>query len=261
MLGGRLARRLLTSVSRRLPFPVAMTISRELMRAQGFGSGERVDASGEMAVLEHIRSDRPVLFDVGGHLGDYTDAFLRRFPDGRAFIFEPATSHLARLQKRFSGHAATTLFPFGLSDAAASLPLFKDAEVTVLASLTRRQLDHIGITMEAAEMVEVRTLDSVVDEHAIASIDLLKIDVEGHELQVLNGARRTLERGIIRLVQFEFGGCNLDTHTTLRQFYTFFQQFGFEIMLVQPSGRLQPIKAYDEFYEHYRTTNFVARPA
>jgi hypothetical protein len=92
------------------------------------------------------------------------------------------------------------------------------------------------------------------------SIDLLKIDVEGHELSVLRGATKTMERGLIKVVQFEFGGCNLDTRTNLQDFFYFFKEFKFVIGLVQPAGRIQLLEQYDEFYEQYRTTNFVAAP-
>jgi hypothetical protein len=65
---------------------------------------------------------------------------------------------------------------------------------------------------------------------------------------------------LIKLVQFEFGGCNLDTRTTLQDFWYFFQQYGFVMGIVQPSMRVQLPERYDEFYEQYRTANFVAAP-
>jgi len=100
-----------------------------------------------------------------------------------------------------------------------------------------------------------------VEERGIARIDLLKIDVEGHELDVLRGSRRALERGIVKLIQFEFGGCNLDTRTTFQDFFYLFRDVGFQVGVVQPTGRLQWLANYDEMLEQYRTTNFVARPA
>src|SRR6202040_3126414 len=110
------------------------------------------------------------------------------------------------------------------------------------------------------ESVSIRTLDDVVIEVGVTCIDLLKIDVEGHDLDVLKGSTKAMEQGLIKLVQFEFGGCNLDTRTTLQDFWYFFQDFNFVIGLVRPVGRIQILERYDEFYEQYRTTNFVAAP-
>jgi hypothetical protein len=50
----------------------------------------------------------------------------------------------------------------------------------------------------------------------IQRIDLLKLDTEGHELSVLEGARRLLESRAIDTIQFEFGGANIDSRTFLR---------------------------------------------
>jgi hypothetical protein len=77
-------------------------------------------------------------------------------------------------------------------------------------------------------------------------------------LDVLNGATKAFSDNRIRLVQFEFGGCNLDTRTTLQDFFYFFQDRGFRMALVQPSGKLEPLPRYYEFLEQYRTTNFLA---
>jgi FkbM family methyltransferase len=52
--------------------------------------------------------------------------------------------------------------------------------------------------------VSVRTIDDFCAEQAIAEIDLLKIDTEGYDLQVLEGARSLLTRGRVRFVYSEF---------------------------------------------------------
>ena len=114
--------------------------------------------------------------------------------------------------------------------------------------------------MDKVEMVTISTVDLITAEMSLPAIDLLKIDVEGHELSVLRGAAKTMERGLIKLVQFESGGCNLDTRTNLQDFFYFFKSFNFVMGIVRPAGRIQILDGYDEFYEQYRTTNFVAAP-
>lgn len=244
-----------------LSFDTAMLISKQILSAQGFGgtSGD-IAASGEIGVFKRVQGAAPVLFDVGGHVGVYTQEFFQQFPQGRSFIFEPSASHLEKLRGNLGTNPAVTIFPFGLGTEAAELPLYKDQDITGLASLTQRRLDHFNIKMEAVETVSIRTLDSFVAETGVTSIDLLKMDVEGHELSVLQGATAAMDRRLIKLVQFEFGGCNLDTHTTLQDFFYFFKSYNFIIGLVQPAGRVQVISHYDEFYEQYRTVNFVAAP-
>jgi FkbM family methyltransferase len=255
-----MARRLIEIGSGRLSFDVAMFTAKQLLADQGFGSGGIMHSSGEFGVFRLINSDKPLLFDVGAHIGEYTEEFLKRFPNGQSFAFEPSSAHLTILTRRLSAFPNVRVFPVGLGFEVSSRTLYKDKDISGLASLTRRRLDHMKIEMDCAESVSIRTLDDVVIETDVTCIDLLKIDVEGHDLDVLKGSTKAMEKGLIKLVQFEFGGCNLDTRTTLQDFWYFFQQHNFAIGILQPSTRVQPLKMYDEFYEQYRTANFIAAP-
>jgi FkbM family methyltransferase len=243
-----------------LSFETAVLISKQLLEVQGFGAGGAVHSSGELSVFKLVKSDTPLLFDVGGHVGEYTVEFLKRFPLGRSCIFEPSASHVALLRQRLAGRPEVKIFPVGLGTESGQMPLYKDQNISGLASLSQRRLEYLGIKMDQVETVTISTVDTIVEETGLTTIDLLKIDVEGHDLAVLRGASNAMERGIVKLAQFEFGGCNLDSRTNLQDFYYFFKAYNFTIGLIQPSNRIQLIDHYDEFYEQYRTTNLVAGP-
>ena len=113
-------------MARLLSFDQAIFVSRTLLEAQGFGTGGDVKSSGEAAVFSLVNGSAPVLFDVGGHLGEYTDAFLRVHPGGRAFVFEPSVHHFLVLKKRFGNRDNVTLIGRGLSSQSGEFPLYKD---------------------------------------------------------------------------------------------------------------------------------------
>lgn len=86
-------------------------------------------------------------------------------------------------------------------------------------------------------------------------IDYVKIDVEGHELDVLEGFGELINK--IKLIQFEFGGCNIDTRTFFQDFWYFFQEKEFLLYRISPRGCRQ-IKFYTPREENFITSNYIA---
>jgi methyltransferase, FkbM family len=103
-------------------------------------------------------------------------------------------------------------------------------------------------------LVEVTTLDYWAQEQGIRP-NLLKLDVEGHELSVLEGAYSMLRS--VEVVQFEFGGCNIDSRTFFQDYYYLLKDQGFCIFRLGPRG-LIPVKRYSEVDEAFTTTNYLA---
>jgi hypothetical protein len=113
---------------------------------------------------------------------------------------------------------------------------------------------HFGIDFNWSESVEVITLDSWSKSNNIFP-DIIKLDVEGHELDVLEGGMKTLISA--QIVQFEFGGCNIDTRTFFQDFWYLFTECGFTIYRISTAGAIR-ISLYSESDEYFRTTNYLA---
>jgi hypothetical protein len=102
----------------------------------------------------------------------------------------------------------------------------------------------------------MRTLDEYCREKNISRIDFLKLDVEGHELKALAGAKEMLSAGKIDRIQFEFGGCDIDSRSFFQDFFYLLQN-RYDIFRILKNG-LRPIKKYEETEEIFLTTNFLA---
>jgi hypothetical protein len=100
------------------------------------------------------------------------------------------------------------------------------------------------------------TIDNYCLNNDIEKIYFLKLDVEGHELKVLQGASKMIFDKKIDFIQFEFGGCNIDSKTYFRDFYYLLKD-DFNIYRIVENG-LFAIKAYKEEYEIFRTINYLA---
>lgn len=236
---------------------------RALLRSQGIGAGERVSHSGETDLIRRLLKNggrAPVVFDVGANRGAYAEAVLQVRRDARVYCFEPSSVTFAALESAMGRTEGVTLFPFGLSATAGRSTLYSDNPGSGLASLTKRRLDHFNIAMERTETVELRTLDDVLASVGNPFVDLLKIDVEGHEMDVLRGGAQAFSARRIGAVQFEFGGTDIDTRTFLQDFHYFFTPLGYRLLIAAP-GRLVPIRRYDEILEQFVPTNYVALPS
>jgi len=162
------------------------------------------------------------------------------------------------LSDNAKGYSNVRLNNFGLGKESGEFELFYNEIGSGLASLSKRRLDHFGIDFRYSEKVRIETLDDYCWNQKVQNIDLLKLDVEGHELDVLQGGIQMFQGKRIRMVSFEFGGCNIDTRTYFQDFWYFFQENRMaRIFRITPSGHLVPIPQYKEVYEQFRTTNFL----
>lgn len=254
----RVARKSLKSCLPMFDRDFKLDLAHLLLRDCGFGSGAPVSESNEEAVVELIDAKAPVLFDIGAHIGEYTLMFKRHFRQGRVYCFEPSQLNFDRLREATRDLDGVDCLNCALGKHEGEATLFREEGISSLASLTKRRLGHFELSLDIEETIKVTTLDQFVRDNGIEKIDLLKIDVEGHELDVLAGAKETIGAGRIGIVQFEFGGCNLDTRTNFQDFFYFFAvQHDFRLFIVTRYG-LEPIGSYREIYEQYQTTNFVA---
>jgi FkbM family methyltransferase len=235
----------------------------------GVGSGSCTESSGERVLVEKLRETytagkRPLcVFDVGANKGQFLTMIVEGLTSEdvpfTAHAFEPSRPTYAALSDNFKDRSYLSLNNFGLSEHAGELELFYDEIGSGLASLSKRRLDYRGIDFKLSEKVAIRTLDDYCAEQGIESIDLLKLDVEGHELGVLRGGSRMFEERRIRMVSFEFGGCNIDTRTFIQDFWYFLQENGMKkVYRITPSGHLVRLPRYNEALEQFRTSNFLA---
>lgn len=152
-----------------------------------FGTFERED---EQALYQAAEGSR-IVFDIGANIGWYTLNLAKRLPDVQVYAFEPLPETFGYLQANVALNALTNihLHNFGFSDAERDLTFYFNPESSGSASLA-------DLT-ESDQVQEVRCrvnrLDDFVETHGLCP-DFIKCDVEGAELMVFQGGRKTLER-------------------------------------------------------------------
>lgn len=237
---------------------MAASIERRAQKFQGKGSGGHSVEAEVLTALAFLPAHGAIVFDIGANKGLWSRAMLREAGSRlvKLVAFEP--SHHNRAALEAISDPRFTLVRQGVSDRIGSAELHMDEPGSGLASLSKRNLDHVGIEMREHEVVELTTLDSYAATHGIDRVDFMKLDIEGHELAALQGAEGLLKSGAVRALSFEFGGSNIDTRTFFRDFWLLLGGYGYSIWRIVPGRAPVRIEKYHERLECFATTNFIA---
>jgi FkbM family methyltransferase len=246
---------LLDSLLSRLGDERLASLESAVQRRRGFGWGTATVAAEVAAVQELAGPGVEVVIDVGANRGAWTRQALSAFPDATIHAFEPSQSAFRQLSSSLGSQPRVSLWNLALGAKEGTALLYADKEASELASLTRRRLDHFGIDFGIEERVVVTTLACWFAKSGATHVDVLKLDAEGHELEILGAATAVLDR--VRVIQFEFGGCNIDTRSFLQDFWYLLTGAGFRLYRLGPAG-LMPVARYRETDEVFSTTNYFA---
>jgi FkbM family methyltransferase len=214
-------------------------------------------SNGELWLMKSVLPRCSTIFDVGANVGDWTAMALSFNPKMTAHCFEPCRPTFEILKARDLKGAI--LNEFGMSSAPGEKILHVFPGSSALNSLYRRSGLGIGFGLgpqSQDETVSVDTLDRYCERKAITVIDFLKVDVEGHELEVFKGAVTLLSEKRIRRIQFEYGGCHIDSRVLLKDFFEFLGHHGYVFHKLFPQ-ELRRIDRYDQRLENFQYQNWV----
>lgn len=208
-------------------------------RVRGLGLPE------DLALL--ICTPAPICFDVGANVGQTISILKNSLMVPQIHAFEPATDAFAKLNGIFSKDHSIKLYQvaMGMQCGEADFNLFGDSALNSLLDLTE-DAENIfeGSRLIGSERVRIETIDRFSKEAGITSIDLLKIDTQGFDLNVLRGAERMLRYGSIQNVLIEINFTSLyDGQNSAEDIIVYLRQFKLHLV---------------DFYEKQRIGNRIA---
>lgn len=222
----------------------------------GKGSGAHSITSEINHALRLVDNNPLLVIDIGGNSGEYSSEIIKRCQNAEVHIFEPSSRSFSTLSNRFSQSSNIFINQLAVSNKIGVAELHTNEYGSGLTSLSKRRLDHFNIKFEKSEVVNlIRFEDYWSRILNNRPIDLVKIDVEGHELAALEGMGSAIKN--ITLIQFEFGGCNIDSKTYFQDFWYFFKDKDFTLYRISPIGLIK-ISNYIELDETFLTTNYLA---
>jgi FkbM family methyltransferase len=193
-----------------VPFSIAKKMARSLLARRGwalvrksqYGYDPYVDIT---RLTEQWGGPVEIFFDIGANEGQTATEALRMFPAARVFSFEPHPITFQTLKSRFGNNSRVVCYNIALSDGNNNAVMYEYSE-SKINSLTSKA--RYAVRQEKKVIgevpVKIASLDCFCRDQNIDRIDVLKIDTEGHELEVLKGAVNLLSSRKIRYVYAEF---------------------------------------------------------
>jgi len=169
-----------------------------------------------------IAASSKIIFDVGANIGYYTLKFAK-VSSGKVYAFEPLSYQYGVLKKNLSFNKIEQVEVFKnivSKDNQTKRIYFSGIENTGASSLIKKS--------NTFEDIETVSLDSFCTEHSIPHIDLVKIDVEGHEAQVLSGMEGMLKNRLVHHLFVEIHDENLEkVGSSSEEICSYLHQFGY----------------------------------
>lgn len=170
-----------------------------------------------------------VIFDIGANVGQAAFNYSELYPNSKIYSFEPIP-HIFDTFKKNIGTRNIHPFKIGFGNEEKQVKVFLQSK-SICNSLAPDVNKPDSLMENKSVDVEVRTIDSFCAEHKITRIDLLKIDTEGFDFEVLQGAKGVLDSGIVKyiLVETSFNSDIEPRYTSFEKVKDYLGDFGFRV--------------------------------
>lgn len=191
-----------------------------------------------------------VIYDIGAHVGTWTLLAKSLCPAAKIEAFEPLTAHCEAYEHAVSGLDGVRLHQTALGRVAATAPMLVMSQSDSSSFLPPHVsgLVHSGLKQVGSVSTPVQRLDDYREHHGLAPPDLLKLDVQGFELEVLAGAEKCVMGSKALILEVSFieyykGQCSF------ADVCTFLHQRGFELKALGVSTLLgRPLTQADALF-------------
>jgi FkbM family methyltransferase len=228
------------------------------LRGLGFGNWHNHVVTGEEHLVRSLglgKRGQAVVLDVGAYHGDYAKLVRRYSPKAEIYSFEPHPRSFETLRTEAQEYDFASLqLACGAHGGTCELFDFAESDGSRLATRYREVLENYrpGSPLVSYQ-VGVISINQFVKDRGIETVDLLKIDAEGAELDVLHGASALNRELRLKDNQFEFGEPCAEQRTLMRDFWDLLA--GYKMFRLLPAGLL-PLGPYrpsshESFHFHH----------
>ena len=191
-----------------------------------------------------LKSESPVCFDVGANEGQTIKLLQEVFRSPRIYAFEPSSEVFTKLRsRRYRSDVFLYNFALGRQNSQEEFINYEDSRLSSFFPLSTDEESQFGhLKIKAKESVEIKTIDWFLTRYQINEIDLLKVDTQGYDLQVLQGASESFRRGSIRNVYVELNFLKLyENQADAQQITRFLTERNFHLVDYYEKSRREDV--------------------
>ena len=173
----------------------------------------------EEFLLKKILSENNIIIDVGANVGQKTDLFLSLKKNSRILLFEPYKKYFKILKNKYSNNKNIKLFNIGVGNLNKIMPFYFTKTREHQYAFSYKKANYL----DKKENISIVTIDKFLTN---INPHIIKIDVEGLEFEVLQGAYNTIKRSSPY--------CFLEvTNITYSKCYDFFKRLNYNIYIYE----------------------------
>lgn len=207
----------------------------------------------EMKFLEEVIKPKDVCVDVGANVGAVTVLMAHQASKGKIFSFEPTPSLVPKINENvvinnFENRVEVIEKAVANKNGKLSFALTSESEVNHIS--TERD--------EHSTTVTSTSLDSFLKRKQVKDLDILKVDVEGAELSVFQGAKKSLKDKRVSIIVFEVNKNIEDFGSTKQELLQYLERFGYSLYQINSKGLEVHLEKVKSNFSAEKTANLVA---
>lgn len=193
----------------------------------------------DFIIKKTLRKKKVNIIDIGANKGQTIERFKKIFSEAKIYAFEPTKNLAEKLNKIYKENNNIKIFNKAVGDKNGKTIFFNYSN-NELNSLY--QIKDPNFTRFNKTKCELISLDRFCLENKIENIDILKIDTQGNEKKILEGAKKSLKKGIFQIIELEI---------ILGEYYNIKNSFfDIEKNLIKNNYRLLAIDRLINFYSN-----------
>jgi FkbM family methyltransferase len=174
------------------------------------------------------------IYDIGANKGTWTQETIKYFPNSKYYLFEPQISLTKEIQSKFTKLSSVQLFNVGVGNKDGELNFtIHDRDDSCSFNISKEEALENGFKQIKTPIVR---LDSFIEENNLELPDLLKIDAEGFDIEVLEGAQNTIQKNV-QIILVEVAIMNKKFRNDINNVINYMDKLGFIVFDITDLNR------------------------